>query len=41
MRASLAVISLCLAVYFGSAHSAVNVTRGNVQTYTFDYFGAR
>ena len=40
MRARLMLGAACLALLCGSALGAVNVTRGNVQTYTFDYFGA-
>ena len=40
MRARLTLGAACLALLYGSALGAVNVTRGNVQTYTFEYFGA-
>ena len=40
MRARLTLGAACLALLCGSAFGAVNVTRGNVQTYTFGYFGA-
>jgi len=40
MRARLALCGLCLALLYGSTHAATNVTRGNVQTYSFGYFGA-
>ncbi len=40
MRARLALCGLCLALLHGSTHAATNVTRGNVQTYSFGYFGA-
>lgn len=40
MRARLTLGGACLALLCGRALGAVNVTRGNVQTYTFEYFGA-
>ena len=40
MSARLALCGLCLALLHGSTHAATNVTRGNVQTYSFGYFGA-